>query len=102
MDCRQIPNLYEPYENFDAIEVPEVRLIPSDYAGAMGVPITFMDKYDPSVFVILDLADKPVVNGKALYKRLIIMFRWAYELAQLGEVPRYMGRITRETQPGIF
>ena len=44
---------YPKYDNYDAIEVPKVADIPCDYAGIMGVPITFMDKYSPEQFVIL-------------------------------------------------
>ena len=44
---------YKPYDNFDAIEVPFVDAIPSDYAQMMGVPITFLDKYNPEQFEIL-------------------------------------------------
>lgn len=44
---------YERYDNFDAIEVPYTDAIPSDYGGAMGVPITFLDKYCPEQFEIL-------------------------------------------------
>ncbi len=44
---------YTKYDNYDAIEVPFVDAIPSDYDGAMGVPITFLDKYCPEQFEIL-------------------------------------------------
>lgn len=44
---------YERYANYDAIEVPYTDAIPSDYDGAMGVPITFLDKYNPEQFEIL-------------------------------------------------
>jgi hypothetical protein len=44
---------YAQYANYDAIEVPYSDAIPSDYDGAMGVPITFLDKYNPSQFEIL-------------------------------------------------
>ncbi len=44
---------YQPYDNFDAIEVPFVDAIPSDYDGMMGVPITFLDKYNPDQFEIV-------------------------------------------------
>lgn len=44
---------YAHYDNYDAIEVPFVEAIPSDYDGAMGVPITFLDKYCPEQFEIL-------------------------------------------------
>ena len=47
-------NLHYPkYDNYDAIEVPFVEAIPSDYDGVMGVPITFMDKYNPDQFEIV-------------------------------------------------
>lgn len=45
---------YPHYDNYDAIEVPFVDAIPSDYDGMMGVPITFMDKYNPDQFKILE------------------------------------------------
>ena len=44
---------YPHYDNYNAIEVPTVDAIPSDYDGMMGVPITFMDKYNPEQFEIL-------------------------------------------------
>jgi Adenine-specific methyltransferase EcoRI len=44
---------YPRYDNFDAIEVPYVDAIPSDYDGLMGVPITFLDKYNPDQFEIV-------------------------------------------------
>lgn len=47
---------YIKYENYDAIEVPYVDAIPSDYDGAMGVPSSFLDKYNPEQFEILGLA----------------------------------------------
>lgn len=47
---------YVKYENYDAIEVPFVDAIPSDYDGAMGVPSSFIDKYNPEQFEILGLA----------------------------------------------
>jgi hypothetical protein len=44
---------YQKYENFDAIEVPSTLAIPSDFEGVMGVPITFLDKYNPDQFEII-------------------------------------------------
>ena len=44
---------YLTYDNYDAIEVPFVDAIPSDYTEAMGVPITFLDKYNPEQFEII-------------------------------------------------
>lgn len=47
------PAEYPKYANFDAIEVPKTKSIPFDYDGPMGVPITFLDKYNPKQFEIL-------------------------------------------------
>ena len=81
---------YAHYDNYDAIEVPYVDAIPSDYDGAMGVPITFLDKYCPEQFEILGASEsegkgfsnglwhsessvsQPLVNGSRAYKRLFI------------------------------
>lgn len=46
---------YPKYDNYDAIEVGKVADIPKDYNGAMGVPISFLDKYNPSQFEIVDI-----------------------------------------------
>ncbi len=71
------PKEYPKYDNYDAIEVSKVAEIPYDYEGAMGVPITFIDKYNPEQFEILkfrtgtdgkDLS----VQGKSPYFRIII------------------------------
>ena len=51
---------FEKYENYDAIEVNRTQNIPLDYDGLMGVPITFLDKYNPDQFNIIMLA-----NGNA-------------------------------------
>lgn len=45
---------YLPYDNYDAIEVPRIDAIPSDYDGVMGVPITFLSKHNPDQFEIVD------------------------------------------------
>jgi hypothetical protein len=47
------PSAYPKYANFDAIEVGKTSDIPIDYEGMMGVPISFLDKYNPSQFEIL-------------------------------------------------
>ena len=76
------PDEYPHYDNYDAIEVSKTAEIPFDYDGAMGVPITFLDKYNPEQFEILGL-DRYVngnrtpnkrmqLNGKELYARIII------------------------------
>lgn len=46
---------YPKYENFDAINVDVTKQIPIDFSGAMGVPITFLDKYNPEQFEIIGL-----------------------------------------------
>lgn len=46
---------YYRYENYDAIEVPKVEAIPSDFQGVMGVPITFLGKHNPDQFEILGM-----------------------------------------------
>ena len=46
---------YPRYDNYDAIEVSKVADIPSDYAGVMGVPITFLDKHSPEQFEIIGI-----------------------------------------------
>lgn len=48
---------FEVYENYDAIEVPFVKYIPSDFDGVMGVPISFLDKYSPEQFVIVGMCE---------------------------------------------
>ena len=62
------PKEYPTYINFNAIEVSKVSDIPCDYDGLMGVPITFMDKYNPNQFEIvgmsLDLADMSVIRER--------------------------------------
>ncbi len=49
------PEEYPKYENFDAINVNKTKDIPADYDGYMGVPITFLDKYNPDQFEIIGL-----------------------------------------------
>ena len=51
------PEEYPKYDNYDAINVDKTSDIPCDYDGAMGVPITFLDKYNPDQFKILALGN---------------------------------------------
>lgn len=53
--CRYSPEEYPNYDNYDAIEVSKTSDIPFDYDGYMGVPITFLDKYNPEQFEIITL-----------------------------------------------
>lgn len=67
---------YPHYDNYDAIEVPFTECIPSDYDGVMGVPITFLDKYNPDQFDIVALGNsrdnftpnKDYVNPKKIMR----------------------------------
>ena len=56
LTCEYSPELYPKYDNYDAIEVSKTARIPCDYDGVMGVPITFLDKYNPKQFEILGMA----------------------------------------------
>ena len=49
------PEEYPKYDNYDAINVDKVKEIPMDYKGVMGVPITFIDKFNPNQFEIIGL-----------------------------------------------
>lgn len=77
-------NEYPKYDNYDAIEVAKYLDIPMDYEGVMGVPITFLDKYNPDQFEIVGSnrgVDQDInaiygrgsfLNGKETFKRLFI------------------------------
>lgn len=58
------PEEYPTYENYNAIDVSKTADIPCDYDGLMGVPITFMDKYNPEQFEIIGIAEGD--SGKEL------------------------------------
>jgi len=82
---------YDKYDNYDAIEVPFTDSIPSDYDGVMGVPISFLDKYNPEQFEIIGMAEDNgkgfsggiwdgknphcVINGENKFKRIFIKHR---------------------------
>lgn len=93
---------YKKYDNYDAIEVPFTDAIPGDYDGVMGVPISFLDKYNPEQFEIIGsfnagahgeeigaikteiilkgkkmMWNGPVVEKNPLYKRIVIKHRKA-------------------------
>lgn len=65
------PEDYPKYDNYDAIEVSKVKDIPKDYEGAMGVPITFLEKFNSQQFEIID-SIRPKVGGVVKYQRFII------------------------------
>ena len=76
------PEEYPKYDNYDAINVNRTLDIPCDYYGVMGVPITFMQYYNPEQFEIVgdsryhdgqDFSDDiNFINGKGLYRRILI------------------------------
>lgn len=70
-------NQYPKFDNFDGINVNRTQDIPMDYAGAIGVPITFLHKYNPSQFDIIrfrkgDDGKDLAINGKCPYFRILI------------------------------
>ncbi|OOF38640.1 modification methylase [Rodentibacter rarus] len=97
------PTDYPHYDNYDAIEVSKTKNIPKDWDGVMGVPITFMDKYNPDQFEIIwqasgntrasapkeileklkysahfeDRGGCTVINGKRTYGRILIKHKKA-------------------------
>lgn len=62
LTAKYSPDKYPKYDNYDAIEVSKTKNIPKDYDGVMGVPITFLDKYNPEQFEILG-SDYDVKTG---------------------------------------
>ena len=68
---------YQKYDNYNAIDVGKVKDIPGDYYGIMGVPITFLDKYNPEQFEIVKFRkgddDKDLnIGGKCPYFRILV------------------------------
>lgn len=61
---RYNPEEYPKYDNYDAINVDKTADIPCDYDGVMGVPITFLDKYNPEQFEIVEF--RKGIDGKDL------------------------------------
>ena len=80
------PDEYPKYDNYDAINVEKTDHIPEDYAGEMGVPITFLDKHNPEQFEIIGM-DRPLITqltgrqsrfkikGKEIFARIVIRNR---------------------------
>ncbi len=80
---------YPKYDNYDAINVDKTKDIPVDYKGVIGVPISFLDKYNPNQFEILAKTNNKehagkyltgkdataMINGKKLYHRILIRYK---------------------------
>lgn len=83
--CHYSPEEYIKYDNYNAINVNKTQNIPCDYEGVMGVPITFLDKYNPEQFDIIgqmantNVTDTnfgyPFIGGKKIYARILIRNR---------------------------
>ena len=80
---RYSPEEYPHYANYDAIDVSESKYIPEDWEGLMGVPITFLDKYNPDQFAIVGIAEGD--SGKEL---------------GLNPVPKELKKINRSLRDG--
>lgn len=79
--CRYSPEEYPHYDNYDAIEVNKTTDIPYDYSGVMGVPITFLDKYNPDQFEILGIT-------KTWFGIATKIYPWQKQIDRLGKVSR--------------
>ena len=93
---------YPKYDNYDAINVDKtadipIDYFPDDYDGIMGVPITFLDKYNPNQFEILGTSTMnmtkgaPYVDGKRIYERILIRRKQPAPVAYMqSEMPATM------------
>lgn len=82
LTCTYSPEKYPRYDNFDAINVSRVLEIPKDYAGIMGVPLTYLKYHNERQFEIIGEANhgsdnefdlfKPKIDGKEIFKRILI------------------------------
>lgn len=96
---------YQKYDNLDALEVPYVDSIPADYTGIMGVPITFLERYNKNQFEIIggwnggksgealgatvckyttngveSSGNGPIAGGRAKYYRVLIRHRTTLQM----------------------
>ena len=60
---RYSPEEYPAYDNYNAINVDKIADIPMDWDGAMGVPVTFLDKHNPEQFEVLGITDRDNNSG---------------------------------------
>lgn len=77
-------NVYQKYDNYDAIEVPFTDSIPADYEGVMGVPISFLDKYCPEQFEILGNSN---ITGQR--EHLMSDIKCATNCTYINGIPQY-------------
>lgn len=83
---------YQKYDNYDAIEVPFTDAIPSDYDGVMGVPISFLDKYNPEQFEIIGATQRGCHDEVPDTKK----YDDYWEVTQIGEKTGSSGGKTNE------
>ena len=83
---------YQKYDNYDAIEIPFTDAIPSDYEGVMGVPISFLPKYNPEQFTILGATQRGCHNKVPDTKK----YDDYWEVKQTGEKTGSSGGKTNE------
>ena len=81
--------MYPTFDNYNGINVNKTQDIPMDYEGAMGVPITFLHKYNPSQFEIIrfrkgDDGKDLSINGKCPYFRILIRNRQPIKMAKVA------------------
>jgi hypothetical protein len=62
------PEEYPKFDNYDAINVDVTKNIPCDYCGTMGVPITFLDKYNPEQFEIVGITKTWFGSASKIYR----------------------------------
>ena len=95
------PDEYPRYDNFDAINVNKTSEIPIDYYGIMGVPISFLDKYNPNQFEIIGTSTidmskgAPYIKGKRIYERILIR-RKPVENRKYSEENYELGMVAEE------
>lgn len=63
---------YPQYANYDAINVDRIKNIPKDYAGIIGVPISFLDKWNPDQFEVVGFLGNPYIGERSIFKRFLI------------------------------
>lgn len=86
-------NEYPRYDNYDGINLDKTQYIPLDYSGAMGVPITFLHKFNPEQFEIIKFRkgndEKDLsINGKCPYFRILIRNKRIRKNEKMNQIPR--------------
>lgn len=99
--CHYSSEEYPHYDNYNAIEVSHVQDIPSDFSGVMGVPVTFLDKYNPEQFEIVGLTERNDdynLNAEDINKLRIPGFA-KYDRPYIKGVRKYARILIRNKHP---